>query len=85
MYPQPYILLSPCNAVTQKQMIITFFFRLILLILIKKSLTTLEREISSLLFHLDDEEPENHSLCKEVDDNDVDAKLIKESIERSPV
>ena len=54
--------------------VILFLFRLILLILIKLSLSTLEREISSLIFRLEvaEDDPEDDSVCKVLDMNDVE-------------
>jgi len=60
---------------------------LILLILIKLSLSSLEREISSLIFRLevDEDDTEDNSACKVIDMNDVEEKLIVNNVEKCPV
>ena len=60
---------------------------MILLILIKLSLSSLEREISSLIFRLevDEDDTEDNSACKVIDMNDVEEKLIVNNVEKSPV
>ena len=58
------------------------YLRLILLILIKKSVTSLETEISSLIFRLEEDDDDLERSCpsKALFDNDVDSKLIPNSI-----
>jgi hypothetical protein len=60
---------------------------LVLLILIWKSLVSLESDISALIFRLevDDDDPEDNTLYKVLDDDEVDSKLISNSKDKHPV
>ena len=65
------------------------FFSLILLILIKKSLSSLETELSTLILHIEDDnvndDPEDNINKEQSADSDVKNHLLKNSAENSLV